>query len=360
MNKLFEKGCNLINYKTYNNIRNSLLISGLASNIALLSFPETIGNYMCFVSWPLYLSYMYLLYNKGEIYTKDVNELRSLYNEFISNYNKMNRDFSNNEPISIYTMFYYLVTNGYLSMDKSFENNNNCCDLRSLMGADIFFGNGVCRHLSSMLSDILNDYGIPSINTVCYAINSNFAAIPIKRENYSREENIAFISKYIKDLTEREKMIERLVLLEENEIYLRFECVHSDIKDKKLQRVGNHLITYSLCDDKSYYLDSTSFMIYRVKDFKRGIVGTDDINIHILRNQFYRMNEISDKEIKKFVGYMEKYQDSVSLSEEDRIISSTLDICDENLDIFDKFYDYNKELYGEIANKLGKIKKRKR
>ena len=48
--------------------------------------------------------------------------------------------------------------------------------------------------------------------------------------------------------------------------------------------------------------------------------------------------------------------DTISLEDEKKIITSTLDICKNNLDIFERFYNDNKEIYEEISNKLVKIR----
>lgn len=362
MNDLFKKGCNLVNYNTYNNIKNGLFASSIAagvSNILLLFSPSSFG-YFGTISSLFYLLYGCLAFSNGSYYTKDVNELRKLYNEFISNYNKLNKDFSFDEPVSVYTMFNFLVMNGYLSKDKDFQKNNCCYDLHPLMGSDVIAGRGVCRHLAAMLSDILNDYGIPSINTVCYTPRDKYLILPTSLSEYSKEDNYNFILKHVESPLERKILIEKLDILEEYGLYLTFSEVPMDREEKRLEKRGNHLITYSLYKDKSYYLDPTLFNMYRLSDSEKGIVVDGyEKKIFIKKNLFYTQNDLTDKEIKKFVGYMNDYQDSISPSLEDSIVSSTIDICARNMDVFDKFYSDNYELYGEITNRLVKIKKKR-
>ena len=363
MNKLFLKGCNLVNYQTYNNIKNSLLVSGGlvgVSNLFMMCSGMVNNSYLGYLSSLFYFSYLFLNYSNGENYTKDVNELRNLYNEFIKNYNKMNKGFSFNEPISIYTMFNFLLNNGYLSKDKSFScEDNKFYNLYAVLGSDVICGNGVCRHVASMLTDILNDYDISSLNAICYRPKCDFEFLPTTKEEYSREENMSIISKYVSSQEEYEKLREKFIFLEEMGIYISAKCVvpkhHS-----RLERIGNHLITYSLYDNKSYYLDPMLFNTYRMQEFKNGILcDNSNKNVFLRKNQFYRMNDLSDKEIKGFIKKMEDYQDSISLLEEDKIITETMNICDDNMDIFDKFYNDNYELYREIENKLVKIKRKK-
>lgn len=361
MNNLFKKGCNLINYKTYKGIDSGLLLSGILFGVSnlTLNLSGISNGYFTYVPSLFYLLWAFWHYSDGSRYTKDVNELRNLYNEFIKNYNKMNKDFSNNDPIAIYTMFNFLVKNGYLSKDKNFETNNRCYDLHTLMGLDIINGNGVCRHLAAMLSDILNDYGIPSFNTVCYMPVNNYLVLPTCREKYSRENNHEFIRKYVKSSLERENLLRDLDTLEEYEIYLTFELAPRDKGEKKLEKTGNHLITYSLYNDKSYYMDPTLFEVYRLNNFKNGILNDEyGKEIVIKKDLCYTQNDLTDKEIKMFLKYMENNPSSISMLEEREIVNTVLLMCTNNMDIFDKFYSDNHELYEEIANKLVKVKKK--
>lgn len=363
MNKLFLKGCNLVNYRTYNNIKHSLLFTGIGvgvSNIALSL--SGVNSYMGYLSSLFYFAYMLLNYSDGEKYTRDVNELRSLYNEFIKNYNSMNKEFSFNEPISIYTMFHFLLGNGYLSLNKEFHmNSDNCYNLYGVLGSDVIANYGVCRHVSSMLTDILNDMDISSMNVICYVPNDKFEFYAVDKGEYSRDKNMEFVSEHVTSLNEKEMLLEKFKYLEEHEIYLAVRYLPMTRRDKKLSRVGNHLITYSLYQDKSYYLDPTSFLTFRMDDLKKGsLVSPKGKNIYIKKEQLHRMNELSDREIKDFLGNMEKFPESVPFIESDEIIASTIDICTENMDMFDKFYNDNVELYGEIVNKLVKIKKKRK
>ena len=359
-NKLFLKACNSVNYQTYNNIKNTLLISsGIAglSNLGLLLGGITDG-YLGYLSSLFYLSYVYLDCSNGQKYTKDVNELRMLYNEFIKKYNIMNKNFSFEEPVSIYTMFNFLLNNGYLSKNKEFKRvDKNCCDFSFFKGVDVFRGYGVCRHVSSLFTDILNDYGINSINVICYLNDYSLNVINVSKENYSREKNISIISKYVISSEERNNIMDKILFLEENGIYLSIDCV-TFVNNKKL-KYGNHLITYCLYEGNSYYLDPMNCMMYRLKDMEKGIIGDEYNDLFIKMNQLYRMNDLSTKEIKKYVSQMKTYRDSISVLKEREIITSTMDICVNNIDIFEKFYSDNYELYQEIDNKLVKIKKKR-
>ena len=84
---------------------------------------------------------------------------------------KLNDIFHLNDPVEISTMFEFLLFNGYLSKDKEFQalaRKNNDNFLFSVRGAEVFTGKGVCRHIASMFTDILNEYGIESSTLFVY------------------------------------------------------------------------------------------------------------------------------------------------------------------------------------------------
>ncbi len=46
-------------------------------------------------------TYFGLVLSNAKLHTKDMSEIRTLYQQFIQNYNKMNKDFELNNPIQI-------------------------------------------------------------------------------------------------------------------------------------------------------------------------------------------------------------------------------------------------------------------
>ena len=85
------------------------------------------------------------------------------YRQFFKRYKVLNEELSFKEPISIYTLFVYMYKNGFLSKDKSIEFKvfyKKYLDIINLYGTNIFSGKGVCRHIGSMLTDILNESNV--------------------------------------------------------------------------------------------------------------------------------------------------------------------------------------------------------
>lgn len=103
----------------------------------------------------------FLKYNK--ITKEEYASLLNDYRQFLKRYKVLNEELSFKEPISIYTLFVYMYKNGFLSKDKSIEFKvfyKKYLDIINLYGTNIFSGKGVCRHIGSMLTDILNESNV--------------------------------------------------------------------------------------------------------------------------------------------------------------------------------------------------------
>lgn len=126
-----------------------------------------------------------------EEYTSLLND----YRQFLKRYKVLNEELSFKEPISIYTLFVYMYKNGFLSKDKSIEFKvfyKKYLDIINLYGTNIFSGKGVCRHIGSMLTDILRESDIESYNY------SNLCSVPLL---------YGLIQKYYKDVIIKENLI---------------------------------------------------------------------------------------------------------------------------------------------------------
>ena len=155
-NNKFKQFCGSIDYNTYNKIQSILGFSSvgmaLTNNLILSQYPvlNSSVDALAYLSTAAYLG---LAWSHGKDYTRDIKQIRSLYQKFITNYNKLNKVFDLNDPIQIHTMFNYLLYKGYLSIDKNFEfSNKEARDINGLYGTNVITGKAVCRHISAMLT----------------------------------------------------------------------------------------------------------------------------------------------------------------------------------------------------------------
>ena len=109
---------------------------------------------------------IYYIYSEEErlsLHTKDIIEIRKLYNNLIKDYNKLNKIFDFQNPVEIYTLYNKMLYAGYLSKDKKFHfGKDKVKDIMTIQGTNIINGEAVCRHIAQMLKDIYLDYGITS------------------------------------------------------------------------------------------------------------------------------------------------------------------------------------------------------
>ncbi len=290
-----------MNTNTYYNIsKSTFYVMILSSLFDILSHNTLLYGSLDNISYISTFLFCFLTFSRCSSKTKDLKEINELYNEFLNNYKILNETFNLNEPLSIYKMYVNLLYNGYLSKDKTFEfNNQNSKEFNNLFGINIFNGYGVCRHISPMLSDILNKSNITSYN----------------------------ISTYVEE--EKDKYLSKLL--------------------------GNHLITFATLNNYDYFLDPTRNKIYRRDD--NILYGKDNIKITskiIDIDNFYSKYSNSDK-INKTELF--KFNKNIEENIEYEIFNYIDKLFNDNKDIIEKFYNDNKEIYETVSNKTLKIKK---
>ena len=151
------------------------------------------------------ITYLFLILSFPEHYTKDIEDIVSIYKDVVKSYVKLNDKLELKSSIDINAGLTFALNNGYLSYNKHFKycTDNNKDILRSL-GTETITGLACCRHIATLLNDILQEKNIKSYT------------IP------------ALIKKDSADISFLQSII------------------------------GNHLITISEYNDKVYYLDPTN------------------------------------------------------------------------------------------------------
>ena len=356
-NNLFRQLCGKINYNTYNNIQKAMLMSyfGLhfTNNFILQQYP--MSSYpLNVIRYTSLISFYVLTFSGGENFTKDITQIKNLYHDFIKNYNKLNHLFDLSDPIQIHTMFNYLLYKGYLSKNNEFQFSKiRLKDINCLYGTYVFTGQAFCRHISTMLTDILNDYGIQS-NTLCVHYRDydiNYKIKILETPKYTKEELVNYAKTHINDEKKYDLVLEIIEkLLEENQnIEISLEKVYEKNLFKKI--IGSHMISYAFKDEKSYFLDPTNNTIFRISESDEKILYDGEYEIEICPiNSVFRSSRYSTNRL------INQYP-NVSKEEEKMMIEETMKLCNENTDIFEKFYTENADLYDEISSKVLKIKR---
>lgn len=362
-NSILKKICGSISYNAYTNLQNTLCMSSIGLAVANnLIIPQNtmINNSIDGLIYITIATYLGFAFSNGRNYTKDMNQINVLYQEFLNNYNKLNKIFDLNDPVQIHTMFNYLLYKGYLSKDKKFQfSSENARDIDVLSGTNVIAGKAVCRHISAMLTDILNNYGIESHRLGVYSKDYNINIKILEQLKYTKEELINWVRTHITDENTYDfvmRIIEELVDNRNQHIEISYEM--EDNKNPLVRKAGNHAITFALKDGKSYFLDPTQTRIYRMSETDKGILYDDECdNIPIRLTSSIVLN--NSKDYRRLREHLLKQYPSISREQENAMVKQTLNICDTNMDIFEQFYSDNSELYDDISSKLLKIRKTK-
>ena len=361
-NNKFRQLCGKINYNTYNNIQSTLSLSALGlilTNDLITQQYPMLNNPIDVIIWTITATNLAMTLSHGKNHTKDIIQIRDLYQEFIKNYNKLNKIFDLCDPIQIHTMFNYLLYKGYLSKDKEFQfPGSQERDIDCLRGTNVITGQAVCRHISAMLTDILNDYGIESSQLGVYYRDYSINVSILDEQKYTKEELINWVRTHITDEKVYDfamKLIEKLV--DECNKSIEFSLEMVDDRNLLNRKVGNHAISYAFKDGKSYFLDPTQTRIYRMSESDKKMLYDDECELPIRYTASLALSKDSKDYLRMKKRLVSQYP-SVSKEEEKLMIEETMKLCNGNSDIFENFYTENSELYDDISSKVLKIRKK--
>lgn len=161
----------------------------------------------------------------------------SSYKKIISILSKFTSEMAidNNNPISLYVIFSYLLWNGYLSNNKSFSfSNKDLYSLDGFFGFDVVNGKGCCRSIADMLKDLLKNL---NYEEAYFLVNST----SILMRTYALD--------IIRKDGNEELLPPKLNVM---------------LKHKEIDDLGNHASTLLKIKDNYYVLDATNLAIYKM------------------------------------------------------------------------------------------------
>ena len=282
---------------------------------------------------------------------KEAVEAKEIYDGIITDYNKINKDFGLEEPVSICSLADYAIQDGYFSVDKKYTfGQYDVKDIKGIGGANIMAGKGVCRHISALLMDIYNDYGMESYVIGVGVRGADFKIdIDLTKDGLSREELHSRIESlnYSASKTSFKK----------REIDRKLESVGEHVFivpdfEKKPKNKVNHAINIVFHDGLVYFLDATQTRTYKLnRDNPKFLCDYFDDRINY-DTSFIRFNSDYDaSRVKEGI-----LLPSTEIASDISVMTSTKALYKDNRDIFEKFYNEHKEGYQEVANVLRKIK----
>ena len=262
-----------------------------------------------------------ITYFKTQKKTEEYIELKKDYQKIISNTNFFMKDIDITDPIGIFACYIYLYRNGYLSYNKRFYYDSDTKDLASLLGLDVIRGKAVCKNISSLLTDVYKSFGYEARNLIVYAEIEKIKKAPcFNSANLSRTKSGDCYSKIISNIT-------------------------------RMIKIPNHAITMVSDDKNNYILDPTNDIALKNGDKKRllSLHSNEDLmknfmNFCLLYNLFgYYDDSLNISNYKEKIS-----KPSISFGEYKELYLKALNICNNNKNKLDFFYDDNKTLYENI------------
>lgn len=253
--------------------------------------------------------------------TKEYKEMKNLYDKVVENTSQLTRILEFDNPIQIFALYVYLYRNGYLSNDKYFTYSTNMKDFAKLGGVDVVRGSGVCRSISSFLTDLYLDLGFKATN-VCVNASSNAChnLQKLSDANLNVQPNSKAFVKFVSALT-------------------------------KVLPIANHQISMVTTDEYNYILDPTNDGYLKRNKYNRLTVpNVENSYMNIVSLQQLYMGFLSTTKLN--YNLFDLYNDLNIPSVSDAIYRenylNTLKICRENIDLLEGLYNKNKTLYKDI------------
>ena len=275
-------------------------------------------------------------------YSADYFKLCHLYNTLITNYSKsINNVLELKNVPEISEAFMYSYKNGFLSSDNSFTyKTSDIFDVSDNLGSTVTTGRGCCRHISTMLSDVLME---ENINSICISSFFNQLKDIYKFANSFDEESL---NKLIDDIISEDGLdiyekVDKIYDLTNNAVIEHSKEWKYNQKHSKC----NHLISLAEKDDKAYYIDPTSFEYYCFNKDEKALLNKDKT----IKNSIFLSS--SSKYEKKAQNRILSLPDA-DLNDVLKEAKRTKRICSDNIDVFVKFYKENHELIDEISKKV--------
>lgn len=253
--------------------------------------------------------------------TEEYQSLKGYYDKIINNFISLARSLDIQDPIEIFSLYVYMYRGGYLSYNHQFIYDTDMKDLALFNGLDVIRGTGVCRSISSMLTDIYQKMGFNSSNL---SVNTNSETIT----------NLSHLCP---------------LKLEKSEKGGKFAKIVGNFT--KVIKLPNHLITVVDDTNYSYPLDPTNDgILYPSKFGKLRVHNNPKLGmqnyISILTLQSLIGNFTTPNKIPGAIKQLN--MNTIELSTFEFLYRNTLCIIERNKDKLDEFYEENKQLYEQI------------
>lgn len=302
-----------ISHNNLNEVMKLLDMSGISIN--------DLENLKDFINEIFNLDIMTNFYTQTK--TKEYRELKSLYDQVIDNTVDLSENLGFNNPVEIFAMYVYLYRKGYLSYNKYFAYGTDMKDFAKLGGIDVVRGCGVCRSISSFLTDLYSSCGFKATN-----LSVNASSNSIKNQ-----QNLSDVELNIKQNSRGFVKIISLLT--------------------KIIPIANHQITTVIDKDYCYVFDPTNDGYLKKGKYNRiDIPDCDKSSMKIISLEQLFMGIIGASKMQPNLIslYKDLSLDSIDDNEYRTIYLESLKVIKENLSLLEYFYYDNYKTYKDIYN----------
>lgn len=259
---------------------------------------------------------------RQEMYTKEYKEIKELYDRVVDNTTLLMHEVGLEDPVQIFATYMYLYRHGYLSLNKEFSYKNDMKDFAKLGGVDVIRGKGVCRSVSAMFTDISNHMDLKATN-LTVAINGTIPKIETLCDKGKGETD-----------AQTKKLVKKVVAITEH------------------LSLANHQITMVEGNNTNYIFDVMNDGFLQKGDKNKLLLANDpSAHMKIFNGQYLAARIMGNVETIDLVSLQKQLAlPTIDYEEYKQIYLDTLHFCQNNIELFENFYQENQELYKEIDN----------
>lgn len=281
-----------------------------------------------------------LIFNADYYYchSKEYNEAYGSYQIFLDEFKRMVETLNWDNEMKVFSGYSYLFKQGYLSLSHEFYYSKYINNVWNYLGSNIILGEGNCKHINSMLRDILCNLGYSSY---CFGMNLDKEII---RLNNMETKDIEDTTEEMGDLLQSYRFID----------YLKsFVCLTLDVIDKIMKNNTNHLVTFVDKKNSSYFMDALNDALFFLDKKGHLFQGESEFNIDSTKLSGRHLNYGEVLNFKRLFKETDMEEMNVLLKDYYSVWNS----CPDYRDTFEKFYQEHKELYEEVLVKRKELKK---
>lgn len=276
------------------------------------------------------------MYNSSNYYchSKEFQEAYDTYQIFLDEFKKLAQDLEWDNEMKVFSGYSYLFKQGYLSLPHEFYFSRSSDNVLQFLGSNVILGYGSCRHINSMLRDLLCNLGY---SAYCFGINL--------------DKDITYLNSL-----EVKKVDESLELVESTQnsskLYLLLHSIFR-LADKIMKNETNHLVTLVEKEKDSYFMDALNNTLFFIDKRGRVFQRESVFDIDNTKCSGKILNYGKNLEVKKILKETDLEEVELLLADYYEVWNQLPDYRD----TFSKFYLEHRELYEEIVEKRRVLKK---